>query len=168
MSIVFLFSFTASFFLRPMSTFAHFITSLVIPYCVCYQCLTTGMCNPAHCPHTLCPTKCLVLAYSTIVTISIPDSDWFSGETPNCQPFTRGCDWGKLVPSSHKRGELKPCSCAQFAPGCKFEPNLHLECIFGHVNGVLRICTCTRVQICSCLRGGANLFAPGPGCKLCT
>ena len=55
-------------------------------------------------------------------------------------------------------------------------------CIFGHVNGVLRICTpvqiCTRVQICSCLRGGAILFAPGckfapgsnanlfaPGCK---
>ena len=40
---------------------------------------------------------------------------------------------------------------------------------FGHVNGVLRICT--RVQICSYFRGGANLFAPGgkfaPGCKLC-
>ena len=29
------------------------------------------MCNPAHCPHTLCPMKCLVLAYSTIVTIII-------------------------------------------------------------------------------------------------
>ena len=29
------------------------------------------MCNPAHCPHTLCPMKCLVLAYSTIVTISM-------------------------------------------------------------------------------------------------
>ena len=48
--------------------------------------------------------------------------------------------------------------------------NLHPVCIFGHVNGVLSICT--RVQICSCLRGGANLFTPGckfaPGCKLCT
>ena len=31
--------------------------------------------------------------------------------------------------------------------------NLHPGCIFGHVNGVLRIW--------SCLRGGANLFAPG-------
>ena len=39
--------------------------------------------------------------------------------------------------------------------GCKFAPG----CIFGHVNGVLRICT--RVQICSFLRGGANLLAPG-------
>ena len=28
-------------------------------------------------------------------------------------------------------------------PGCKFAP----ECIFGHVNGVLRICT--RVLICT-------------------
>ena len=42
--------------------------------------------------------------------------------------------------------------------------NLHPGCIFGHVNGVLRICT--RVQIYSCPRGGANLFAPR--CKLCT
>ena len=38
---------------------------------------------------------------------------------------------------------------------------LHPGCIFGHLNGVLRICT--RVQICSYFRGGANLFAPG--CK---
>ena len=37
--------------------------------------------------------------------------------------------------------------------------NLHPGCKFGHVNGVLRICT--RVQICSYYRGGANLFAPG-------
>ena len=48
--------------------------------------------------------------------------------------------------------------------------NLHPRCIFGHVNGVLRISTrvqiCARVQICSNSRGGANLFAPG--CKLCT
>ena len=45
--------------------------------------------------------------------------------------------------------------------------NLHPGCIFGHVNGVLRICTiCTRVKICSNSRGGANLFAPG--CKLST
>ena len=36
-----------------------------------------------------------------------------------------------------------PRSCAQFAPGCKIAPG----CIFGHVNGVLRICT--RVQIAS-------------------
>ena len=75
MSIVFLFLFPASFFLRPMSTFAHFLTTLLSPNCVCYQCLTTGMCNPAHFPHTLCPLKCLVLAYSTIVTIIMSDSD---------------------------------------------------------------------------------------------
>ena len=31
----------------------------------------------------------------------------FTGETQNCQSFTRGCDWGKLVPSSHKRVELR-------------------------------------------------------------
>ena len=48
---------------------------LVSPNCVCYQCLTTEMCKPAHCPNTLCPMKCLVLAYSTIVTISMSDSD---------------------------------------------------------------------------------------------
>ena len=75
MSIVFLFSFPASFFLRPMSTFCPFSNEFGSPNCVCYQCLTTGMCNPAHCPHTLCPMKCLVLAYSTIVTISMSDSD---------------------------------------------------------------------------------------------
>ena len=39
--------------------------------------------------------------------------------------------------------------------------NLNPGCIFGHVNGVLRICT--RVQMCSYSRGGVNLFAPG--CK---
>ena len=33
---------------------------------------------------------------------------------------------------------IKPRSCAQFAPGVA---NLHPGCIFGHVNGVLRICT---------------------------
>ena len=55
--------------------FAHFLATLVSPNCVCYQCLTTGMCNLAHCPNTLCPMKCLVLAYSTIVTISMSDSD---------------------------------------------------------------------------------------------
>ena len=63
-------------FSTPMSTFfAHFLTTLVSPNCVCYQYLTTGMCNPAHCPHTLCPMKWLVLGYSTIVTISMSDSD---------------------------------------------------------------------------------------------
>ena len=42
-----------------------------------------------------------------------------------------------------------PRSWAQFAPGC----------IFGHVNGVLRICT--RVQIAGCkLHPGANLLLP--------
>ena len=48
------------------------------------------------------------------------------------------------------RLSLKPRSCAQFAHGVQ-----HLLCIFGHVNGVLRICKfapckfiCTRVQIC--------------------
>ena len=55
---------------------------------------------------------------------------------------------------------LKPRSCAQLAPG--------YFCIFGHVNGVLRICTRVQivqtVQICSCLRGGANLLAPGANC----
>ena len=40
--------------------------------------------------------------------------------------------------------------------------NLHPGCIFGHVNGVLRISTW--VQICSYYRGGANLFAPGANC----
>ena len=44
-------------------------------------------------------------------------------------------------------------------PGCKFAPGY----IFGHVNGVLRICT--RVQVCSYFQGGADLFAPG--CKMC-
>ena len=33
------------------------------------------------------------------------ESEMFTGETPNRQSFTRGCDLGKLVPSSHKRGE---------------------------------------------------------------
>ena len=36
---------------------------------------------------------------------------------------------------------------------CTQGANFHPGCIFGHVNGVLRICTlvliCTRVQICS-------------------
>ena len=93
-------------FLRPMSTFCPFSNEFG-EHELCMLFLTTGMCNPAHCPHTLCPMKCLVLAYSTIVTISMSDSDKFTVETPNCQPFTRGCDWGKLVPSSHKRGELR-------------------------------------------------------------
>ena len=35
------------------------------------------------------------------------ESEQFTGETPNWQSFTRGRDWGKLVPSSHKRGELR-------------------------------------------------------------
>ena len=38
---------------------------------------------------------------------------------------------------------LSSCSCAQFVPGGG--ANLHTGCKFGHVNGVLRICT--RVQI---------------------
>ena len=63
------------FFYGQCRLFAHFLPSLVSPNCICYQCLTTGMCNPAHCPNTLCPMKCLVLAYSTIVTISMSDSD---------------------------------------------------------------------------------------------
>ena len=107
MSTVFLFSFPASFFLRRCRLFAHFLTTLVSPNCVCYQYLTTDMCNPAYCPHTLCPMKWLVLAYSTIVTFSMSDSDKFTGETPNCQSLTRGTDWGKLLPSSHERGELR-------------------------------------------------------------
>ena len=70
MSTVFLFSFPASFFLRRCRLFAHSLTTLVSSNCVCYQYLSTGMCNPAH-----CPMKWLVLAYSTIVTISVSDSD---------------------------------------------------------------------------------------------
>ena len=62
-------------FLRRCGLFAHFLTTLVSPNCVCYQYLTTGMCNPAHFPHTVCPMKWLVLGYSTIVTISVSDSD---------------------------------------------------------------------------------------------
>ena len=68
-------SFPASFFYGRCRLFDHFLATLVSPNCVCYQCLTTGMCNLAHCPNTLCPMKCLVLAYSTIVTISMSDSD---------------------------------------------------------------------------------------------
>ena len=104
MPIVFLFSFPASFFYGRCRLFAHFLTTLVSPNCVCYQCLTTGMCNPAHCPHTLCPMKCLVLAYSTIVTISMSDSDLFTGETPNCQSFARGGDWGEISPKLSQEG----------------------------------------------------------------
>ena len=98
MSIVFQFSFPASFFSTADVDFAHFLATLVSPNCVCYQFLTTGMCNLAHCPNNLCPMKCLVLAYSTIVTISMSDSDKFTGETPNCQSFTRGGDWGENSP----------------------------------------------------------------------
>ena len=40
----------------------------------------------------------------------------------------------------------KSRSCAQFAPGANLHPGVFLAmCIFGHVNGVLRICN--RVQI---------------------
>ena len=79
----FFFHFRHRFFYGRCRLFAHFLPTLVSPNCVCYQCLTTGMCNqevfsiktswcnPAHCPHTLCPMKCLVLSYSTIVTISM-------------------------------------------------------------------------------------------------
>ena len=63
------------FSMADVDFFPHFLTSLGSPNCFCYQCLTTGMCNSAHCPHTHCPMMCLVLAYSTIVTISMSDSD---------------------------------------------------------------------------------------------
>ena len=96
MSMVFLFSFPASFFYGGCRLFAHFLTSLGSPNCVCYQCLTTGMCNPAHCPNTLCPMKCLVLAYSTIVTISM-------SERQTVNPSLGAVTGGKLVPCSHKR-----------------------------------------------------------------
>ena len=59
-------------FSTPMSTFCAFSNDFGEPK---HQYLTTGMCNPAHCPHTLCPMKWLVLGYSTIVTISMSDSD---------------------------------------------------------------------------------------------
>ena len=54
----------------------------------------------------------------------------------------------------------EPCSCAQFAPGC----------IFGHVNGALRICT--GCKFASTLEVVQIYLHPGckfaPGCKLCT
>ena len=62
------------FFYGRCRLLAHFLATLVSPNCVCYQCLTTGMCNPARGSNTFCPMKCLVLAYSTIVTISMYDS----------------------------------------------------------------------------------------------
>ena len=60
-------------FSTPMSTFCPFSNDFGEPK-LCML-LTTGMFNPAHCPHTLCPMKWLVLGYSTIVTISMSDSD---------------------------------------------------------------------------------------------
>ena len=70
------------------------------------------MCNPAHCPHTLCPMKCLVLSYSTIVTISMSGliSLLVKRQTVNPSPgAVTGGGGGErgLVPSSHKRGELR-------------------------------------------------------------
>ena len=70
MSIVLLFSFPASFFLRPMSTFCPFSSDFGEP-----ELCMLSMSYHWHGPNTLCPMKCLVLAYSTIVTISMSDSD---------------------------------------------------------------------------------------------
>ena len=53
------------------------------------------------------------------------------------------------------------CTICTQVQKCTRGANLHPGCIFGHVNGVLRICT--RVQICSCLRGGSN-WHPGANC----
>ena len=63
------------FFLRPKSTFCPFSNEFGEPELCMLSMSYHCMCNPAHCPHTLCPMKCLVLAYSTIVTISMSDSD---------------------------------------------------------------------------------------------
>ena len=65
------------------------------------------MCNLAHCPNTLCPMKCLVLAYSTIVTISMSDSDKFTVKRQTVNPSPGAVTGGKLVPNSHKRGALR-------------------------------------------------------------
>ena len=67
------------------------------------------MCNPAHCPHTLCPMKCLVLSYSTIVTISMSGliNVLVKRQTVNPLPEAVTGGGGELVPSSHKRGELR-------------------------------------------------------------
>ena len=64
------------------------------------------MCNPAHCHHTLCPMKCLVLAYSTIVTISMSGLISLLVKRQTVNPSPGAVTGGKLVPSSHKRGEL--------------------------------------------------------------
>ena len=102
-----LFHFRHLFFYGRCRLFAHIQTTSVSPNCVCYQCLTTGMCNPAHCPHTLCPMKCLVLAYSTIVTISMSGLISLLVKRQTVNPSPGAVTGGKLVHSSHKRGELR-------------------------------------------------------------
>ena len=71
------------FFSSADFNFLPILASFVSPNCVCYQRLTICMRNLVLCPHTPCPVKCLVLTHSTVVTISVSDSDKFTGETPN-------------------------------------------------------------------------------------
>ena len=69
------FSLPVSYFLRLMSTFCTFSIEFYEPKLCMLSNLTTGMRNPAVCPHTPCPVKCLFLTLSTVVTISVSDSD---------------------------------------------------------------------------------------------
>ena len=76
--------------------------------------------------------------------------------------LTCGTKGHYILPLSDLSKALFMCAICIRVQICTWDANLHPGCIFGHVNGVLRICTwvqiCTRAQICSCLRGGANKF----------
>ena len=69
------FSLPVSFFLRLMSTFCPFSSEFCEPELCMLSKSTTCMRYPALCPHTPCPVKCLVFTHSTVVTISVFDSD---------------------------------------------------------------------------------------------
>ena len=53
------------------------------------------------------PSKNKVFWYCDCSNNTESESEKFTGETPNKQSFIRGCDCGKIGPSSHKRGELR-------------------------------------------------------------
>ena len=69
------FSLPVSYFLRLMSAFCRKSSEFCEPELCMLSNLTTGMRNPALCPHTPCQMKRLVLILSTVVTISVSDSD---------------------------------------------------------------------------------------------
>ena len=69
------FSLPVSYFLLLMSTFCTFSSEFCEPELCMLSNLTTGMRNPALCSHTPCHMKRLVLTLSTVVTISVSDSD---------------------------------------------------------------------------------------------